>query len=316
MTAGFQQQVYQQPAQAVEGDFASSNPYASFNAGPGGLVAGAAGVTIGRFAWVTNPVDPNSTPKVANNNGAGAPDGFVHREQQGLNTTYLSNAAMTVPQGFPISIMKAGDFWAVNAGSTLAQVGMKAFARVTDGAVAFAAAGGSIATASGFTGSVAASTFSVTGSIDGDILAVTAVGSGTVVAGATISGSGIASGTKIVSQKSGTAGGVGEYYVSIPEQTVASTTVSGTYGTLTVTVAGTGLLAVGQVLSGTGVVAGTLLTQLLTGMGGTGTYVVDNNTVVGSTADIAGTSWVETKWYADSAGLNGELVKMSSWPVG
>lgn len=316
MSSGFQQQVYGQQAQAIAGDFASSNPRSTYDAGPGGLVAGTLGVTIGRFAWVTNPVDPNSTPKIASNAGAGPVAGFVHREQQGLNTTYLSPSGMAIPKGFPVVLHTAGDFWAVNDGATQALVGQKAFANVTSGAVAFAAAGGSIATASGFTASVAASTFSVTGSIDGDIMTVTAVGSGTIVAGATISGTGVASGTKVVSQISGTAGGIGTYYVSIPGQSAASTTISGTYGTMTVTAAGTGLLAVGQVLSGTGVVAGTKLTQFLTGLGGTGTYAVDNNTVVASTADVAGTSWVETKWYAVSAAAAGGLVKISSWVLG
>ena len=311
MTAGFQTQVYSQPAQAIEGDFASSNPWASFNAGPGGLVAGSAGISVGRFAWVTDPVDPNSTPKVANNFGSGAPDGFVHREQQGLNTEYLSPSGMLIPQGFPVGLLTQADVWARNAGSTQALRNQKAFANASDGSVAFAAAGGSIASAS-VTGSVAASTFSVTGSIDGDILTVTVVGSGVVVAGGTISGTNVASGTKVVSQISGTAGGVGTYYVSISEQTVGSTTISGTYGTLTVTAVGSGALAVGQVISGASVVAGTKITQLLTGTGGTGTYVVDKNTVVASTT-ITGTSWFETKWYAGSAGLTGELVKLTSW---
>lgn len=314
MTAGFQQQVYPQPAQAIEGDFASSNPVASFEAGPFGLVAGVGGLTVGRFAWVTNPVDPNSTPSIARNLGIGAPDGFVHREQQGLNTTYLSYAGMSVPVGFPVALMKAGDFWVKNNGSTQALRKQKAFANVNDGSVAFAAAGGTIQSAS-VTGSVAASTFSVTGSIDGDVMTVTAVGAGTVVAGATISGTSVATGTKVVSQISGTAGGVGTYYVDIPEQTVASTTISGTYGTLTVTAVGSGALSVGQQLAGANIVAGTKLTALLTGTGGTGTYVVDNNTVAAS-ATVTGTAWIETKWYADSAGLAGELVKISSWPVG
>jgi hypothetical protein len=71
MTAGFQTQVYNQPAQAVAGDFASQNPYYTFDAGPGGLVAGASGLTIGRFAWTTPPLDPNGTAQIANSFGAG-----------------------------------------------------------------------------------------------------------------------------------------------------------------------------------------------------------------------------------------------------
>jgi hypothetical protein len=42
---------------------------------------------------------------------------------------------------------------------------------------------------------------------------------------------------------------------------------------------------------------------------------VDNNTVVASTAITAGLS-VETKYFARSSGLPGELVKISSNPYG
>lgn len=45
-----------------------------------------------------------------------------------------------------------------------------------------------------------------------------------------------------------------------------------TTGVMTVTVAGTGNLAVGMVITGTGVPAGTFITSLGTGTGGTGTY--------------------------------------------
>ena len=64
----------------------------------------------------------------------------------------------------------------------------------------------------------------------------------------TISGTGIAAGTQVVSQLSGTPGGVGTYALSIPSQNVASTAVSGTYGTLTVTAITTGTIGVGTVI--------------------------------------------------------------------
>lgn len=314
MTAGFQTQVYGQPAPAVEGDFASQNPYATYDAGPGALVAGASGVTIGRFGWAVPPTDPNGSNAIVNSYGAGPVDGFVHREQQGLITAYLGYYGMTIQPGFMVTLMNAGDFWVKNNGATQALKGQKCYADLTDGGASFAATGSPLAGAS-VTASVAASTFSVTGSIAGDVLTVTAVGSGTVRNGATISGTGIASGTKILSQVSGTTGGIGTYRVSIPFQTVASTTVSGTYGTMTVTAVGSGSIDVGSVLSGTGVDAGTTVTALITGTGGTGTYVVSSNTVVGSTT-ISATSNVETKWIAMSNGLPGELVKISSWPLG
>lgn len=314
MTGGFQTQVYGQPAAAVAGDRASQNPLFSYDAGPGGLVAGSS-LFVGRFAWVTPPLDPNGTPCIANSFGSGAPAGFLMRAQQALNTTFLSPAGMQVQQGMQMALQIVGDFWVVNDGSTEVNYGMKAYANLADGKVTFAATGAPTTGASATGSSIAASTFSVTGSIAGDVMTVTAVGSGTVVAGATISGTGVDTGTKVLSQLSGTAGGIGIYRLNIDNETVASTTISGTYGTLTVGTVTTGNFAVGQQLNATGsVVAGTTITQLLTGTGGSGTTaVVDNNTVV-STQTISSVSNVETKWYARSVGVAGSLIKISSTP--
>lgn len=315
MSGGFQTQVQVQPAPAVAGDFSDANPRWSVNAGPGGLVAGPNGVTVGRFAWWSASVlDPNGTPAIVNNTGSGPVTGFVSRRQQALITTYLADASMLIAAGFDVTLMSGGGFWAKNDGATEALVGQKAYANFADGKVTFAATG-SPAGASGTASSIAASTFSVTGSIAGSVLSVTVVGSGTVVPGATVSGTGIATGTQIVAQLSGAAGGVGTYEVSIPEQTVASTTVSGTYGTLTVGGTVTGVFGVGDTLTGTGVAAGTAITALGTGTGGAGTYIVNNNTVVSSTTITAATN-VETKFIAMSAGLPGELVKITSHVLG
>lgn len=318
MTGGFQQQVYSQPAAAVAGDRASQNPLFSYDAGPGALIAGVA-LFVGRFAWVTPPLDPNGAPSIANSFGSGPVSGFLMRTQQGLNTTYLSPAGMQVQRGYETALQIGGDFWVVNDGLTDAYPGQKAFADFATGKASFAAAGSAAATAASASGSsVAASTFSVTGSIaNGDELTVTAVGSGTVVNGGSISGTGINSGTKIAEQISGTPGGVGVYRVNQSQADVASTTVSGTYGMMMIGTVTTGNFAVGQVLNATGaVVAGTTITQLLTGTGGSGsTFVVDNNTVVSSQV-ISSQGNVETKWYARSSALPGELVKISSTPLG
>jgi hypothetical protein len=192
-------------------------------------------------------------------------------------------------------------------------VGQKAYADLATGKVSFAATG-SASTAS-VTGSIAASTASVTGSIADNVLTVTAVASGTLVVGGTLSGTGVATGTQIVAQLSGTPGGIGTYSVNIGEQTVSSTAISETYGTLTVTAVGSGALVLGAVLSGTGVTAGTIITALLTGAGGTGTYVVSPTQTAGSTT-ITATTNVETKWVCMSQGLPGELVKISSHVLG
>lgn len=314
MSGGFQQQVYNQPAQAVAGDFASVNPFFTLKAGPGGLVAGPAGVTIGRFAWTVPPVDPNGSNQIAQNFGVGAVAGFVCRAQQGLNTVFLSDAGMTILKGLMVTLFTGGDFWVVNDGAAEATPGMKAYADFSTGKVSFAATGSPAQVAS-VTGAIAASTASVTGSISGDVLTVTAVGSGVIVPGGTLSGTGVASGTKVIAQLTGAAGGIGTYSVNINEQTVASTTITETYGTLTVSAVGSGTLAVGSVLTGSGVTSGTNITALGTGTGGTGTYVVDPTQTAGSTT-ITAVGTVETKWVAFSSGLAGELVAISSQPAG
>lgn len=314
--SGFQTSVAYNQAPAVEGDFASTNPRATVLAGPGALLCGAAGVTVGRFAWTSyENVDYDGAAGIVDNFGTGAVTGFVHREQQGLIQVYLEEASMVVPGGFPITLFMEGDFWVKNNGSGQALPGMKAYANYADGKATFAAtASPSGATTSA--GSIAAATSSTTGSIAGNILTVTAVGSGVVYPGTTISGTSVASGTKVVEQLSGTAGGVGTYAVSIPEQTVASTTISGTYGVFTAGGTIVGTFGVGNTLTGSGISATTVITQQLTGTtGGAGTYAVDVNTVVSSTAITSATN-VETKWYCRSSGLAGELVKISSYPQG
>jgi len=200
----FQTQVNQYPAPAVEGDFASDNPAASVDAGPGQFVAGANGATVARFGWA----DANG---LVSNTGTGAPTGFIHRDLQALNYNLLSDATMVIPEGYPVTLMSAGDFWARCTGP--ATVGQKIFASLADGSVIADAAGSTIGAAS------------VTGSIAGDTLTVTAVGSGTLVAGMEISGANVAPGTVITALDTGT-GGTGTYTVN-NSQTAASGTITG-----------------------------------------------------------------------------------------
>jgi len=314
MAVGFQTIVNVNQGMAVEGDFASHNPRASVLAGPGALVAAPEGVWIGRFAWINaSRVDWENAPAIASSSGAGPVAGFVHRESQGVITDWLAASSMKVNGGMSITLHQAGDFFAMNRGTTYAAPGMKAYARLSDGAVLFAAPGAAPGAAA-VTGSIAAGTVTGTGSITGNVLTMTAV-TGTMVNGTTLTGTGVAAGTMVQSQISGTPGGIGAYAVTIGSQNVASTAISGTYGIMTVTAAATPGIGVGTVLTGSGVVAGTTVTQLGTGTGGLGTYYVNNNTVVASTA-LAGGTAIETKWFATSGGLAGELVKISSWALG
>lgn len=318
---GFQTAVTVQPAIGVEGDFASGNPRFSVIAGAGAFLAGDLGVTVGRFAWATDEhVDDVGGPAVVNNFGSGPVTGFIHREQQGLITQYLKGSSMLVPAGFGVTVMSGGDFVVKNAGTNQVAIGNKAYASFADGSVRFGPTGtpdsGGTSTAS----TIAAGTNSATGTIVGNLFTATAALSGTLYNGSVLSGTGVATGTQIVDQVlpllAGEAlRGLGRYNVSISEQNVASTTISGTYGLLTIggTVAGT--FGVGQPVTGGGTSAGTVITDLGTGVGGAGTYIVNNTQTVGSGA-LTTSLDVETKWIAMSPGLAGELIKISDHALG
>ncbi len=284
---GFQTSIATQPAAALAGDWASKNPRHSYVAGPGGLVAGAGGLTVGRFAWVSQSPysDPNYAPKVAANAGWGDPVGILHREQQGLITTYLAESGLILPAGFQCWLVSAGDLWVINSNASVpAQIGHKVYAEYASGKCLFAATG-SAPTATNTSFTIAAATqASVTASITDNVMTVTAVGAGVLRPGATISGSGVVTGTKITAQLSGTAGGAGTYAVNIAGQSVASTTITQDYGTLTLSGTNSGAFAVGMTLTGTGITAGS--------------HII-----------------VETKWRAVSGGNAGELVKISSEPL-
>lgn len=323
-SGGWQQSVGTVPAPFFAGDRATANPFVYYAAGPGGLVAGTNGVTIGRFAWTSyQGIDPDNAPTIVNNSAGqanGVPQGFVPREQQGLNTTFLSAAGVTIPKGFAVSLVTRGDLAVKNEGTTTCLMGMKAYAKFSDGSVSFRPA--STPTSASVTGSIAAASGTITGTVNGNVLTATAV-TGTIVAGAlisgTISGSGVIAGTRVVSQLSGTAGTTGTYALSIGEQYVpVSGSITMTYGIMTVSAVGSGTLSVGDVVSGTGgggVTAATQITQLGTGTGGTGTYYVDPTQTVTSTT-IGATTDVETAFVAISSGQAGEVVKMTVWAAG
>lgn len=316
-----QSQVYYQPAPAVAGDFASANTN-RFNvlAGPGGLVAGASGVAVGLFAWTeANYLDSDGAGSIVNNFGSGQVTGFVHREQQGLITTYLQDATMIVPQGFPVTLFDSGDFWVLNNGATQAVPGQKAYANFTTGQATFAATG--TPTTASATSSVistgTAATF--TGSISGNVLTVSGV-TNTIYPGAVVSGGTVASGTTIVAQLSGTTGGAGTYAVSIPEQTVASASLTATPYVLDTTGGSvTGTIVVGSTVQSaggtvTGTVVGLGVTVLNTPV--TGKHILNGGTGTVTSGTIVLASNVETKWYARTSALPGELVKISSTPLG
>lgn len=296
----FPSQVNVQPAPAVEGDFCDTNPRYSVDAGPGGLVAGVNGAVVGRFGWFDS-INANAV----NSYGAGLPAGILHREQQGLITTFLDGVSMVVPKGLPITLTKAAGLWVKNNGAAAATSGMKAYANNSDGSVSFAATGTPPAggTSSGSAVAVNITTASAqlaanaisAASIAGTTLTVTGLVSGTVLAKGQLLGGGSAGtgyvdpATTIVAQLTGTAGSTGTYQVSV-SQTVLSTAMTCTGGGMTVGAMTTGTLLVGQTLTGTGVTSGTKISAYGTGAGGAGTYALDTvpTTEAASTVTASG----------------------------
>lgn len=226
---GFQTTVNQYPAPAVEGDFASANPRVSVMPNSEMLVAGSAGVTIGRFAWVDgSEVNSLSTAPVA-------PDGFVHRDHQALNFTLLSESTMVIPQGCGVTLHDQGDFWARSV--TAATRKQTIYADIHTGRAAAADS--------------APGTFVGTASFATNVMTVTGVTSGT--------------------------------------------------------------LAVGDLVTSSGVAAGTYITALGTGTGGTGTYTLSTSPGTITAQAVTATSYVATKWKAAMDALANELIKITSW---
>lgn len=295
---GFPKVVYTQQAPAVAGDFASTNTNKfSTIAGQGAFFAAAAGLTIGAFAWA----DPTNT--ILSSTGEGLVTGFIARE--GLRADIITpgpgfpDASLTILGGSFITAFNAGDFWVANNGASASAIGQKAYANYSNGLVTFGPTGAPPVSAtatsatlqkiiSASTGGALPTTNTCTGSISGTTLTVSAVGSGSVLAGGvgqTVTANGVDSNTQIISQITGTAGGIGTYQVSI-SQTVASTAMTLSGGGLTLTGANTsGVFAPGMTISGTNIPTGTTILAYGTGTaGGPGTYLVSNAAASAATA--------------------------------
>lgn len=299
----FQKTVNLTPAPACAGDFASANPRTMVLAGPGGLVAGAGGVTVGRFAWLQS----DGVTVLSHGTATSSPAGFVHREQQALITAYLAESGVNVPVGFPVTLHSGGDFWAKVTGSTAATLGAAVYATYADGNITI----GSAATGASVTGAIGSTS---TGSAVSTALTLTSL-TGLVSIGDTVAGVGIPDGTTIVSQTSGTTGLAGVYVTS--QATTASTATITTYGTtLNVTAVGSGAVAVGDPISGSGVPSGAVISALGTGTGLTGTYTISlPATAYAASTTVTVVAGVSTIFKAQSAAAVGELCKISTWGV-
>jgi hypothetical protein len=121
------------------------------------------------------------------------------------------------------------------------------------------------------------------GSTSGTTLTVTGISSGVIAAGQSLFGIDVLPQTVITALGTGT-GGVGTYTINRSQTVAARSLNSATVGAVvTATIAGTvmtvsavasGVLHVGQTISGAGVTIGTIITALGTGSGGAGTYTL------------------------------------------
>lgn len=210
---GFQTQVNLQPSPAIEGQIASANPKVSYVTGPGGLVAGSNGVTVGRFAWATPITDGERADSNALLVAAGldrVPSGLVVNTQQGLNTAYLSESGMSILPGYQMELLTRVDAWVKASGSSAVK-GEKAFANLLTGAIETAAAGSTISAAS------------LTASFATNVMTVT-VNSGVLAVGQAITGTGVPANTFIASfgTMTGASGATGTVNLTTSPGTVGS----------------------------------------------------------------------------------------------
>lgn len=108
----FQNQVYINPAQALPGDLASSNPMVYKLASTGKMVADASGVKVGQFCVLNADGTVTSVPGAAPSSTSRI--GFVHREENAQITTFLAESGYTIQPGQPVAAFGKGDFF-INA---------------------------------------------------------------------------------------------------------------------------------------------------------------------------------------------------------
>lgn len=285
----FQQAVNVYNAGGVPGDIAFSGPqrvtpYNLFSSGIPNVFAYAYTLANG-----ANP-DPAGASPVAGTAQVGGTGLFagllVGPKEQALTGTVAGGplaASLVLPDYTIGQLMTMGSLWAYLPGP--ANVGDIVTYDAATGAL------NSITPQAQFTASIAAG-----GAATPDVLTVSAVAKGYLGIGSVISGAGVPVGTSIISLGTGK-GNTGTYNIStINQLTVAgeamtapnlpapafSVTGSITTTVLTVTAVGSGTLRIGDQVFGTGVAANTVITALGSGVGGTGTYTVNNSQTVGS----------------------------------
>lgn len=303
---GFQTFVQRDPAPAVLGDFASMNPRATALAGAGAFRSASTlnylsaqnNAVVGNFAWGQGAYAYGQKPTGA------SVAGFVANELQTIIPFLAPGAGvnpvrLAVQDGFPVTLYTHGDFWVLptNMLSGAVAAGDTAYTRPADGSV---------------TNDPTA--FAATGVGAGANVTISAVTTGALVPGMILAGVGVDAGLTVVSQTSGTPGGAGVYVTSTATGfastavtsaavdtgykfqssttadavTTASATIAANTGVLTIGAMASGVVEVGQNVSGTGVPSNLFIQAQLTGTaGGAGTYQL--NTIGPAVANFTAT---------------------------
>src|SRR5579859_3578206 len=272
----FQKQVNNTQAPAVQGDFASTNPFSNVLAGPGELVAPATGLIVGNFAWV------GPQGQVSQSFVAGYQIGFLGRNEQALITQFLGEQTLVVPPGFPVVLFNEGDFWAKFAAG--ATVGQNVYADPNDGAPLSGASAPTLGTGTATAGFSGTATLNSTTTLNVTAATHGVISVGDVVADST-TGANIPTGTTIVAQLTGIAGGVGTYQMSAAATASAvGDTVTTTSNFALVTAVANGSFNQGDVFTGTNVAAGTSIVGQATPFSGVATLASSTALVVTSVA--------------------------------
>jgi hypothetical protein len=325
----FQTHVNVYPGIGVAGARASQNPIAAVVAGQLGLVAGAGGTTVGKFAWNTYPTAGG--PGQANSQCLTGlvPDGFVSNVQQALITTWLGEDSMVVPAGYPIVEMEIGDFFANNPYAE-AVIGQKVFVNLFSGDVLGGTAGSFPTNEIGTAAVIGSATTSLTNPYQVTISSLT---SGVLEPGQQVFG--LSTTQRVYIDNLGTWNGTTGYIVINTPVTAAQTAValttttpsgagggaivaSGNPGvTLTIAsiVAGSQVLPGQFVQPGSGIPSGTYIASLGTFNGATGTVVLSQAiTATITSATLTLSAFIETPWKILSAANVGDLVKIGIRP--
>lgn len=293
--SGFQKQVNLLQAPGVEGDFASMNPFSSVLAGPGRLVAPAGGLIVGHFAWV----DP-ATLNVSQSYVSGYQIGFLGRNENALITLFLGETSMVVPQGFMVNLLNGGDYWArfgtgITSGGTV-------YADQTTGAAVNTASTDAGTGSLGFTGTASFAT---------NVMTVVTTSSGIVSVGDVVTSATVAAGTTVTGQLTATT-----FSLSTAPGTIATQAATTVSTVLNLSAVSAGSFDIGDVVTGTGVSAGTRIASFGTGVGGVGTYnVLVNGIATGQNAAstaITGAANITTGFVARSNAAAGEIAKISA----